>query len=66
MFKVVEKIGGYQRVYEILKQCGWNGKYNTLFMQYYRRKASKDVALILWDYCNRHNIPVSIDDFRSE
>lgn len=66
MLEITRKLGGYQKVYDILKNSGWTGKYNTLMMQYYRRKASRDVSLLLWDYCQKNNIPVSIEDFREK
>lgn len=66
--KIIRKLGGYKRVVDILINNGWTAKkpYSNLVIQNWRKNLSKDVALILWDYCNRNNISVSIDDFKGE
>lgn len=64
--QIIEKLGGYQSVIEILKSMGWKSKnpYGTLVVQAHRKNLSKDVALSIMDYCQKHNIPVSIEDFK--
>lgn len=66
--EIIKKIGGYKKATEILVENGWKSKrpYTTLVLQCWRKNLSKDVSLILWDYCNKHNIPVSIDDFKGD
>jgi hypothetical protein len=66
MLKIFEKVGKNAKVVDILRCYGWKGKKGTLVMQKYRGSITTDVALILWDYCNRHNIPVSIEDFKAK
>ena len=66
MLKVLEKIGSNKKVIEILRSYGWKGKSGAFAMQKHRENLMPDVALILWDYCNKHNIPVSIDDFKGD
>lgn len=64
--QIISKLGGYQNVLEILKTMGWRSKnpYGTLVVQAHRNTLSKEVALMLMDYCQKHNIPVSIEDFK--
>lgn len=64
--QIINKLGGYQSVLEILKNMGWNSKnpYGTLVVQSHRNALSKEVSLILMDYCQKNNIPVSIEDFK--
>ena len=61
---ILDKIGTNKEIVEILNKAGWNGNYDTFAMQKSRKSLSKEVSLILWDYCQKHNIPVSIEDFR--
>ena len=62
--EIVKKIGKLAKVQKILCDSGFNIKYQTLAQQIWRKKLSKEVSLILWDYCQKHNIPVSIEDFK--
>lgn len=64
MLKILEKIGRNKKVMEILEKYGWDGDYATFAMQKFRGKLTADVSLILWDYCQKNNIPVSLEDFR--
>jgi hypothetical protein len=66
--EIIRKLGGYKSVVGILMNNGWEVKkpYSTLVLQSWRQNLSRDVSLILWDYCLKHNIPVSIDDFREK
>lgn len=63
--EIITKLGGYQKVAEILSNNGWDSKnpYGTLVLQCHRKNLSKDVSLILWEYCQKHKIPVSRKDF---
>lgn len=61
---ILEKIGSNKEVMEILKKSGWNGSYNRFQMQKSRNSLSKEVSLILWDYCQKNNIPVTLEDFK--
>lgn len=64
--QIIEKLGGYQNVIEILKTMGWKSKnpYGTLVVQAHRKNLSKNVALAIMSYCQKNNIPVSIEDFK--
>ena len=62
--EIVKKIGKLGQIQKILCDSGLDIKYQTLAQQIWRRKLSKEVSLILWDYCQKNNIPVSIEDFR--
>ena len=64
--QIINKLGGYQSVLEILKMMGWKSRnpYGTLVVQAHRKTLSKDVSLALMDYCQKNNIPVSLEDFR--
>ena len=64
MIKILQKIGRNKDVLKILRESGWKGSYATFAMQKLRNKLTADVSLILWDYCQKHNIPVSIEDFK--
>ena len=64
MIKILEKIGRNKDVLRILRESGWQGSYATFAMQKLRNKLTADVSLILWYYCQKNNIPVSIEDFR--
>jgi hypothetical protein len=64
MLKILEKIGRNKKVMEILEMYGWSGDYATFAMQKTRGKLTADVSLILWDYCQKNNIPVSLEDFK--
>lgn len=48
---------------KILSNAGWNGNYTTFAMQKARGSLTSEVALILWEYCLKHKIPVSRKDF---
>ena len=61
---ILEKIGTNKEIVEILNKAGWQGNYDTFAMQKSRKSLSKEVSLILWDYCHKNNIPVSIEDFK--
>lgn len=61
---ILEKIGTNKEIVEILKSAGWTGTYDTFAMQKSRNSLSKEVSLILWDYCQKNNIPVSLEDFK--
>lgn len=63
--EIIKKIGGYQKVLTVLLAGGWHNKnpYGSLVLQCHRKSLSKTVSLILWDYCLKNNIPVSISDF---
>lgn len=62
--ELLNKIGTNKEIVEILKKAGWQGNYNNFQMQKSRNSLSKEVSLILWDYCQKNNIPVSIEDFK--
>ena len=66
--KIIEKLGGYKNVVSTLVSAGWKSKnpYGTLVVQNHRGNMSKDVALILWEYCNKHGIEVKPEDFKGE
>ena len=64
MLAIVKKLGGYENTYNILKNVGILCKKTTLFIQSYRGKMSSRFSLALMDYCQKNNIPVSIEDFR--
>lgn len=61
---ILKKIGKLADIYSILTQSGMKIKYQTLAQQVWRKKLSKDVVIVLWDYCLKNNIPVSISDFK--
>lgn len=61
---ILEKIGTNKEIVEILNKAGWQGNYDTFAMQKSRKSLSKEVSLILWDYCQKNKIPVSIEDFK--
>lgn len=62
--ELLNKIGSNKKIVQILKNAGWNGTYNNFQMQKSRKSLSKEVSLILWDYCQKNKIPVSIEDFK--
>lgn len=62
--ELLDKIGSNKVIMGILKKAGWNGSYNRFQMQKSRNRLTKEVALILLDYCQKNNIPVSIEDFK--
>lgn len=64
MIKILDKLGKNKDILKILRDSGWEGSYARFAMQKLRKKLTADVSLILWDYCQKHNIPVSIEDFR--
>jgi len=66
MLSVFKKIGGYDKSYKVLRESGWNGAKSSLFIQSYRGATSAKVALILWDHCQKNNIPVNISDFQKK
>ena len=63
--EIISKLGGYKKVVDILVSGGWKSKnpYGTLVIQNHRKNLSKQVALILWDYCQRNNIDVNPKEF---
>lgn len=61
---ILKKIGKLGDIYNILIQSGMKIKYQTLAQQVWRKKLSKDVVIVLWDYCLKNNIPVSVSDFK--
>ena len=63
MLSIFKKMGGYKNVHKILKESGWTGERESLFIQSYRGSVSAKVALILWEYCQKNNIKVSRQDF---
>ena len=65
MLAIVKKLGGYENTHNILKSMGIICKKTTLFIQSYRGKMSSRFSLALMDYCQKHNIPVSIEDFKA-
>lgn len=62
--KIIKKIGKLAKIQSILCDSGFPIKYQTLAQQIWRKNLSKEVSLILWDYCQKNNIPVSIEDFK--
>lgn len=64
MLRILEKIGSNKQVLAILRSYGWKGNNGAFAMQKHRGNLMADVSLILWDHCLKHNIPVSIEDFR--
>lgn len=60
---IIEKLGGYKKVKEILDGCGIKIKYGTLAQQSLRNSLTTPVAINLWDYCQKHKIPVKKEDF---
>lgn len=63
MITILEKLGTNKRIMEILSGAGWDGTYSRFAMQKLRGKLSLDVALILWEYCQKNHIPVARKDF---
>lgn len=61
--KFLEKIGTNKQIYKILQDEGWGGSYFKFATQKHRKRLMTDVALILWDYCQKHHIPVTRQDF---
>jgi hypothetical protein len=59
----LDKIGSNKEIYGVLKKAGWDGSYHRFATQKHRESFTTDVALILWDYCQKHKIPVSRKDF---
>lgn len=59
----LEKIGTNKEVIKILRKNGWSGRDGAFAMQKHRGRFMTDVALILWEYCQKHNIPVTRQDF---
>ncbi len=64
MIKVLEKLGANKDVLAILRKSGWKGSYARFAMQKTRGKLTSDVALILWNYCEKNNIKVKPEDFK--
>lgn len=66
--EIIKKIGGYKKAVEVLISGGWKVKqpYGLLVLQCHRKNLSKEASLILWDYCLKNNIPVSINDFKEQ
>ena len=63
MLKIIDKLGSNSKIIKILKENGWEGSYSRFAMQKNRGNLTTDVALILWEYCLKHKIPVSRTDF---
>lgn len=66
MIRALEKLGTNKEVLGILRANGWSGSYARFAMQKTRGKLTSDVALILWEYCNKHGIEVKPEDFKGE
>ena len=66
MIRVIEKLGTNKEIMSILRANGWNGSYARFAMQKTRGKLTSDVALILWNYCNKNGIKVKPEDFKGE
>ena len=66
--EIINKLGGYKKVVDVLVSNGWKSTnpYGTLVIQNHRKNLSKDVSLILWDYCNKNGIKVKPEDFKGE
>ena len=64
--KIIKTLGGYKKVQEILADNGFQIRYGTLAQQVLRKRITSDVALILWEYCNKHGIEVKPEDFKGE
>ena len=64
--QIIKTLGGYKKVIEILLAGGWKVRqpYGSLVLQCHRKNLSKEVSLILYNYCLTHNIAVSISDFK--
>lgn len=63
MLKIIEKLGSNTKIVDILNKNGWDGTYSKFAMQKLRNRLTIDVAVILWDYCNKNKIPVKPQDF---
>lgn len=61
--EIIDKLGGYKKVKEILSDCGLKIKYGTLAQQVLRESLTTPVAITLWEYCQKHKIQVSRKDF---
>ena len=61
--QIIDKLGGYKKVKDILDKNGVSIKYGTLAQQVLRESLTTPVAITLWDYCQKHKIPVSRQDF---
>jgi hypothetical protein len=66
MIEVLNKLGKNKEVMGILRASGWSGSYARFAMQKTRGKLTSDVALILWDYCEKNGIKVKPEDFKGE
>lgn len=64
--KIISELGGIKEVYKILKNYGWRKNFHAFYMQVKRKKLSKDASLIIYDYCHKNGIVVSLDDFQEE
>lgn len=62
--QIIKKLGGYKKVLDILNSLGCKVGYFTLANQKHRKSLTKEVSLTLMDYCQKNNIPVSIEDFK--
>lgn len=62
--EIINKIGKLSKIHSILCESGFKIKYQTLAQQIWRKSLSKEVSLILLNYCQKNNIPVSIEDFK--
>lgn len=60
---IIAKLGGVPKVYEILKEYGWNYSLPALRMQISRGSLSRDVCLILTDFMNARQIAYTANDF---
>ena len=63
---IINRLGGYKSVQEILANQGVNIKYGTLAQQSLRKSLTAEVAITLWDYCNKNGIKVKPEDIKGE
>ncbi len=64
--QIIKRLGGYQKVQQILANNGLNIRYGTLAQQVLRKRITSDVALRLWSYCEKNGIKVKPEDFKGE
>ena len=64
--EIINKLGGYKGVQQILTENGMRIKYGTLAQQVLRKHPTSDVILKLWDYCEKNGINVKPEDFKGE
>lgn len=64
--RIIKQLGGYKNVQKILADNGFQIRYGTLAQQVLRKRITSDVALILWDYCEKNGIRVKPEDFKGE